>query len=510
MTLPLQLGLRDITVTWLNLKMQKIRVNSNVVGTTPLNFQISGGKQDLLISLEGYGTHKETIIVTNENKQLSRHYSLKPLRYPISVSFFPEGGSATLNGKPISKVASKNLQLPANTEHKILYSKPGYTTKEVEFKVRADNTNQVKIELQPQFGFVHVQAKPEANIEVNGKPVGQTPLRLKLQTVDQSITLMRPGYMSETRKVTPKRDSTTSVVVLLESEKDHRLKNSPNQYTNSVGIELKLYKELDSFIMGSERGEIGRRANEFLRAIQLTRPFYAGVHEVTVGQYHQFEQSSQPPMNANFPVTGIDWISAAKFCNWLSLKEGLNPVYKFIGSTFQGSDASADGYRMLTEAEWEWLARKAGRSKTTEFPWGDSKTIPKNSGNLADESAKSLVKSYIPNYVDGMPQLSEVGRYRPNRAGIHDLAGNVSEWTHDTLSLQPPLKDVVEIDPWDAGSGRHRTVKGSNWRSATLTELRAAWRDVSNSSRDDIGFRVGRYLYGGNSGVSFYRENKEV
>ena len=497
-TLPLAPVEGEITITSEPANAQ-IAFNSEVVGTTPLKVLTAGGKKDLSISLEGYESQEDSFSITNENRQASRHYALKLLTYPVTVSFSPKGGTVAFNGKLTSEHALRKLQLPANTHHKILYSKPGYSTKEVEFKVRAGSANEVEIQLQPQYGIVEVYSEPEADIEVNGKPVGQTPKRLELQTVNQNIVLTRPGYLSVTRKVTPKHDSLTAVAVVLESKKDHRLRTAPDQYTNSVEMELKLNKELGSFTMGSERGEIGRRANEFPREIRLTRPFYAGVHEVTVGQYRQFEQSSQSPINANFPVTGVDWISAAKFCNWLSLKEGLEPVYRFIGDTLQGSDAAADGYRMLTEAEWEWLARKAGRFERTEFPWGDSKSIPKDSGNLADESAKSLVKSYIPNYEDGSPQLSEVGRYRPNRAGIHDLAGNVSEWTHDTLSLQPPPKDVVESDPWDAGSGRHRTIKGSNWHSATLSELRAAWRDVGSSTGDDdLGFRVGRYLYGGN------------
>ena len=150
---------------------------------------------------------------------------------------------------------------------------------------------------------------------------------------------------------------------------------------------------------------------------------------------------------------------------------------------------------MLTEAEWEWLARKAGRNQKTTFPWGNSNTIPPNSGNLADESAKGFVSSFIPNYRDGHAKKSEVGLFQANSVAIHDLAGNVSEWTHDTYSLKPPPENQVEIDTLDREASLRRTIKGSNWRSATLTELRSAWRDGSEHARDDLGFRLARYLY---------------
>ena len=150
---------------------------------------------------------------------------------------------------------------------------------------------------------------------------------------------------------------------------------------------------------------------------------------------------------------------------------------------------------MLTEAEWEWLARKAGRKQQAIFPWGDSNTIPSNSGNLADESAIGLVPAYIPNYNDGFRQLAEIGEFDANPVGIHDLAGNVSEWVHSSYSLQPPEGSQIEEDPFDIGSFRPRTIKGSSWRTAVLTKLRSAWRDGSESATDELGIRIARYLY---------------
>jgi formylglycine-generating enzyme required for sulfatase activity len=108
------------------------------------------------------------------------------------------------------------------------------------------------------------------------------------------------------------------------------------------------------------------------------------------------------------------------------------------------------------------------------------------------------VDLYIPRYNDGHPRLASVGSFGPDKAGLFDISGNVSEWVHDLYSLFPPKPGQVEIDPFGPNYGDSRVVKGSNWRSGSLTELRAAFRDGVKGGRVDVGFRVVRYLYGKN------------
>jgi len=119
------------------------------------------------------------------------------------------------------------------------------------------------------------------------------------------------------------------------------------------------------------------------------------------------------------------------------------------------------------------------------------------SGNIADENARGQVSRYVPNYTDGHTELAPVGSYKPEKSGLSDLAGNASEWVHDFYSLVPPDNKIVELDPVGPRDGALHVIKGSNWRSGTITELRAAFRDGMATGRDDLGFRVARYLYGG-------------
>ena len=472
----------------------RVTHNGQAAGTTPLILAAEGGVHALRIARDGYEARTDTVDVTHDAPEAERHYRLARSRGRVSFALSPEGGTLSIDGQ--AATATENLRLTAGVPHRVRYAKPGHAPREAEFTLNPGEHRAITLALTPILGVVEVRSEPEADVEVNGRNVGRTPQRLTLLAVPQTIRLVRNGYRAETRTVIPDPGATRTVAVTLRTEAQARLETAPEQYTNRAGIVLRLFRNPGTVTIGTPRGEPGRRANEFVREVRLTRAFYAGVHEITVEQFRQFTHPGEPPVTDRRPITGVGWEEAARYCNWLSRQEGLDPVYHFENGRHAGSSA-ADGYRLPTEAEWEWLARKAGRSRETRFPWGDDARIPARSGNLADESARGRVPVYIPRYDDGFAQMAGIGRFDANAAGLHDLAGNVREWTHDSYDLHPPPPDLVEIDPMDTRPGRRHTVKGSSWRSGTLSELRAAWRDGSSAPRDDLGFRIARYVVGG-------------
>ena len=82
-------------------------------------------------------------------------------------------------------------------------------------------------------------------------------------------------------------------------------------------------------VMGAKRSEIGQRANETIRKVKLTKPFYLSVHEVTNLQYSLFKQRHlKPGIEGNHPVVNISWNEAAIYCNWLSSNEGFSNFYE--------------------------------------------------------------------------------------------------------------------------------------------------------------------------------------
>jgi len=468
-----------------------IKINNEYIGETPLHVNVNGGKFEVSLSLKGYQPISNTIEITDNKSEIQRNYRLLRMTSKLLFKISPKGGVLLIDGK---KVASNSAySITSSTETTLSYSLKGYYSQERKISLNPGVTQTILINLKPEYGIVEINSKPSAKVTINGKEFGETPVSAKLLARKQLVVIKRSGYRLVEKSILPTSKRTTKILVDLHSEQAARLRDAPKSYTNDVGMELALFKPT-SFTMGAPRYEKGQRANEFLRKIRFTKPFYASTHEVTLEQFREFRPDHKPAGNENLPATSLTWINAAAYCNWLSKKENLEPFYYLKGGNLASVNKEANGYRLLTEAEWEWLARKANREITTKFSWGDKSVVPTMTGNIADESSKGANQFYVPNYTDGYVEVAPVGSFKKGLSGLYDLTGNVREWVHDTYSVQPPISNIVEIDPLSTSLGRNRVVKGSSWRSGTRSTLRAAYRDGMVNRQDDIGFRIGRYL----------------
>jgi formylglycine-generating enzyme required for sulfatase activity len=235
--------------------------------------------------------------------------------------------------------------------------------------------------------------------------------------------------------------------------------------------------------------------------VRITRAFYLGTREVTNAEFRAFkpahnsgEFGGESLNGDDQPVTNVSWDEAVQYLNWLSVKDGLQPVYEPQANGWRVVRPLRNGYRLPTEAEWEWAARFAGQDAALLYPWGAEMPPPDRSGNYADVTAASLLPTTLVTYNDGAPVTSAVGRYAPNAFGIYDLGGNVAEWVQDFY-----VPDVVEAtervdDPLGPEDGRVHVIRGASWRSATVTDLRLAARGSGVDGRDDVGFRIARNL----------------
>ncbi|MDA0675859.1 MAG: formylglycine-generating enzyme family protein [Proteobacteria bacterium] len=432
------------------------------------------------------------IRITNSRPEVSRNYKLLPLPATLNFRVTPAGGELLFDGRKVE--AGESVEVSAGVEHTVVYLRAGYQGVTQTVRLKPHEIRTLEIALKPELGLVEIETKPSAEIIVNGKARGAGRVSLRLLTVPTKIELRRPGYRTISRTIVPSAANPLVIRETLTPEATARLAEAPRSYTNSAGIELVLFEPADKFTMGAPRSEPGQRANEFERRVSLTRPFYAAKHETTNAQMAAFRGSQGLAPNA--PVSDVRWEDAAAFANWLSGKEKLIPFYRVTDGRVSGIDPKANGYRLLSEAEWEWLARKAGRPARTIFTWGDKATIPRGAGNIADESANGVARNFVPNYNDGYARIAPVGSFAAEKSGLFDLTGNVSEWVHDWYSLEPPAKGSVAADPLGPSFGDAHVVKGSSWRSGTRTTLRAAYRDGLSAARDDVGFRIGRYLHG--------------
>lgn len=480
-----------------------VEFDGEIRGITPLTLgAVAGGVHRLRVALPGYETIEEEIAVTNKLPDVARDYRLKLQRATAHVSVSPAGGVLSVNGVPVSATAP--LSLSAGESHLVRYEKAGYLPQSREVRVPLGDSAPVEISfrLEAEIGEVVIRAEPPAELFINDQPRGTTPQTAKLQALPHKITLKRSGYRTLERMVTPNSASRILIDETLQTEAAARLAEAAPTITAAAGVAMKLFDPRTHanmpFTMGAPINDRFRRADEFQRTVKLTRPFYVSTREITEAQFARYKPIQVS--GKGYPVRGISWLEAAGFANWMSAQDGLRPAYRIVDGRLRDFDADADGYRLPSEAEWEWLARAAGRAEVVRFVWGNQTTIPANSGNFADESAKGSVPAYIPRYQDGFAGVAPVASFTPDAAGLYDMAGNVSEWVHDRYDLRRPVAGQVEIDPFGgggewAGEEGSRVVKGANFRSASITALRASFREGLGKRRDDVGFRVVRYLY---------------
>jgi len=213
----------------------------------------------------------------------------------------------------------------------------------------------------------------------------------------------------------------------------------PAPFRTPTGVEMVLIPA-GEFLMGSESGEDDERPRHTVRVSAFSMDRF----EVTQSDYEGLMgRNPSKFVGPDRPVERVSWLAAVKYCNMRSLKEGLQPCYD--AQTFQ-CDFRANGYRLPTEAEWEYACR-AGT--TGDYAFGN------DAGRLQDNGWFKA---------DSNEQTHPVGQKLPNPWGFRDMHGNVAEWCNDCYDAgyyaQSPLQD-----PAGPASGEERVLRGGSWRS---------------------------------------------
>jgi formylglycine-generating enzyme required for sulfatase activity len=417
----------------------------------------------------------------------------------LAVQTNPSGATIMLSNTFAGQTPTK-LTLSANTTHLIQLSKAGYETENREVRVNSAASETLSVKLKPKLGIIHLVVAPaDAEIVVDGKPMGRVPRQLRLVAVEHRLEITKKGYQPYRTRITPRPGFPQEIAVTL-SKQTTAERVTTNIITAKNGYKLRLIQPR-SFTMGSSRREQGRRSNETLRSVKLQRPFYIGLREVTNKEFRQFYAKHNSgafkghSLNLDtLPVVEVTWEQAALFCNWLSVKESLPPVYVKKGSKLMAENPVGIGYRLPTEAEWEYCARFNTNGTALKYSWGNKFPPAGRAGNFADISAKDLLTFYLPSYNDGYTVTAPPQKFEAGGLGLYDMGGNAAEWTHDYYSIYPYSADKVYIDPLGPEDGKHHIVRGAGWKQAGISELRLSYRDYSSSKRPDLGFRVCRYL----------------
>ena len=236
-----------------------------------------------------------------------------------------------------------------------------------------------------------------------------------------------------------------------------------------------------SFMMGSPEGEADRDDDEGpAHRVTFERPFAVGVYEVTFGEWDACVSDGRcggyrpGDRGWNRPVVYVSWDDAQAYVEWLSGKTG-------------------EAYRLLSEAEWEYMAR-AGT--TTARYWGESELWQCRYANGRDRTAAKWHSGWTAvDCDDGHYGTAPVGSYEANGFGLHDVLGNVQEWVEDCWN------DRYHGAPsdgraWTSGECSRRVLRGGSWWDGGPRYLRSAdrYRDTPSGRYGDLGFRVARTL----------------
>jgi formylglycine-generating enzyme required for sulfatase activity len=248
----------------------------------------------------------------------------------------------------------------------------------------------------------------------------------------------------------------------------------PNPIVDSIGMKL-VPIPAGEFLMGSPDTDNQASGDEKPQHwVRITRPFYLGAHEVTQGQYRAVVGTNPSKFRGSddLPVETVSWNDAIEFCNKLSEREGLKPCYSTGGVPQSGGS----GYRLPTEAEWEYACRAGS---TTIFSYGDDYA---SLDKVAWFKGSSGGKTH------------PVGHLLPNAWGLYDMHGNVREWCWDRYADNYFGQSPFE-DPLGPSQGVGRVTRGGLW-DYDPRDCRTAERDGDTPDRVGfaLGFRVARVL----------------
>lgn len=487
----------DVTVTSEPAGAQ-VMVNGEAHGATPLTTQLLAGNHPIELRLEGFKPWT-TDVQVRANEPLA----LGPIKLGLPdgrlvLRSEPNGAAVTVAGVYRGQTPL-TLELRPDIAQSLVLTRPGYESASRTLTLAAGEERALSVPLTGVFGEITVRAQPtDAQVLVNGEPRGAANQTLRLVATTHDVVIRKPGFVDFKASVTPRPGVAQVVETTLLTAEQTRLASTPATITTKAGQTLKLMP-LGRFTMGSPRREPGRRANEAQRDVEFKRAFYIATTEVTNGQFRKYRAEHRSGIIGNHtldldsqPAVGVAWQDAAQYANWLSEQDGLTPAYERKGDALVQKKPLTNGYRLPTDAEWEWAARRE-RGALRRYPWGDALPVAPRSGNYADASARLVVQDIVPAYDDGFAASAPVGKFAANALGLHDLGGNVAEWVHDYYTVSVDASTVA-VDPTGPDDGKQHVIRGSSWKNSSVTELRLSARDFGDNPRNDLGFRLARYV----------------
>lgn len=262
------------------------------------------------------------------------------------------------------------------------------------------------------------------------------------------------------------------------------------------------------FEMGSPESEAWRSGDEIQHSVTVS-DFYMSAYEVMQQEYQ--DVMGENPSNfsgENLPVEQVSWLEAVAYCNARSEQEGLTPAYTIDGDSVSW-DRSANGYRLPTEAEWEYACR-AG----TTTPFNTETSISAEESNYWGDYSYMIEDNYFSQEnLETQPGVYrqttvEVDSFSPNAWGLYNMHGNVGEWVWDYYG---EYSTDTQTDPTGPETGTRRVNRGGGWNDFAKN-LRSAYRAAApeENSSFSVGIRLVRNAVAGSGSVAGTHQETDV
>jgi formylglycine-generating enzyme required for sulfatase activity len=451
---------------------------STVCQSTPCQKELDPGSHRIEM-------HKDKYVSGRADRRLTAGETVRLKLQPnfgyLRVVSVPAGLPATIDGKPVGVTPTKDLQMSLG-RHRVEVTGPCHYKAWTKPSVARGERQEIKLSPEAKPAGLEVSAQDGrgndvvADVYVDGKKLGRTPGTFTVTTCAKKLEVRSQTHGSFREELSLKEKKTAKVVAKLGSGG-----------AAAVGF---VRIEPGTFTMGSPGSEAGRMDDEGpTHRVTLTQAFEYQSTEVTQGQWKSLMRTSPSHFSScgdSCPVEQVSWWDALAYTNALSKEEGLEPCFALSGCSGRpgdgrymctgvkvkargGNPLHCAGYRLPTEAEWEYAAR----SGTKGARYGSVGEVAWYDGNSGDKTHPVVKK-------------------RASPWGLNDMLGNVWEWTWDWHASYE--RGAVK-DPTGPSSGSFHVFRGGSWGS-TARNARAALRYGLRPERrfHSLGFRPSRSL----------------